>query len=328
MAKIGLHKSDAENLVINGSMDFWQRGLSFVNVAATQYVADRWSVIMPVGGSGGVDVDASTDVPNADVKYSMLLTPNSYSRTYLSLVHKFESQFINSISKRDGRCIVSFWIKASKTGTINVGFRNVAAVSSDANYLKNVTIAAADTWERHVVSIPKTALPITNNNDATGGWALYFVLKASTIVSEGWQGLDKFGNAATDFNFSGADTVRIAGVMLHEGLEELPEFKRAGVTHDEEFRKCLRYFEKFKPFKFNNACQASQQPRIRIPMTEKRVAPTITGLTATAEYNMIASSWFTENIETSSFNYGLGASVGSNQTVRAQVDNLAADAEL
>jgi len=32
--------------------------------------------------------------------------------------------------------------------------------------------------------------------------------------------------------------------MIHEGQEELPNFKRAGLTYDEELIKCKRYYEK------------------------------------------------------------------------------------
>lgn len=89
------------NVLINGALDFWQRGASGSTVGGAGYSADRWVV------ADGTEWERSTDTPNNTIEYSIHLTRGS--GTNVSLSQRIESA--NSRHLVGESTTVSFWAK-------------------------------------------------------------------------------------------------------------------------------------------------------------------------------------------------------------------------
>lgn len=239
---MGVLKSNARNFIINGAMDYWQRGISFSS-GSNQYTADRWGTINGPG-SGSVLVERSDVVPDPQVfDYSMKLSGNNHSLDYYSLRQVIEARFISELVNRNGKCFISFWLKSSKTGSMNVLIRtNQGTVTG---YLAKIDILNTD-YNRYVIEVPETQLPLTINKDNNNGLELIFMLKPflTNPAPLGWS-VSPDGSTTdgtTNFNFTGTDEVFLTGVMINFNAPQ--DFIRAGGNEAEELRLCQRYFEK------------------------------------------------------------------------------------
>ena len=107
--------SGARNRIINGGMDFWQRGTSFTSLTSSTYTADRWYLNMGTPGTGVFRVDRDTSVPSGQpFPYSWKLSPSTAmssvgAATYVSIV-----QFIEGFNCADLR----YGTSSAKTITI------------------------------------------------------------------------------------------------------------------------------------------------------------------------------------------------------------------
>ncbi len=146
-----------QNLLINGNMDLWQRGTSFIGVAHNDVTAGRW-VFGHSAGTAGFKVERATDVPNAGSLYSLKTTVTtasaSPSATHEShLRYAMEARFNGPMYA--GKVItLSFWVKSNLTGQYSVAFiKPNQARDFEETYLATYTINAADTWERKKITV-------------------------------------------------------------------------------------------------------------------------------------------------------------------------------
>lgn len=270
-------KSNARNFIINGAMDYWQRGVTFTS-GSNEYTADRWTTLNGPG-SGNTLTERSDVVPNNDFNYSMKISANNHSLDYFGFRQVIESRFISELEERKGKCVISFWLKSSKTGSMNILIRtNQGAVTG---YLAKIDILNTD-YNRYIIEVPKTEFPLTIGKNNNNGVELFFMLKPflSNPAPLGWS-LSPDGSTTdgtTNFNFSGTDEVLLTGVMINTNSPQ--DFQRAGGNEFEELRLCQRYYQtdqiRVEGFSGTAGFQRFQYP---VAMnTEMRVEPVVSSV--------------------------------------------------
>ena len=240
----------AQNWLMNGDMKIAQRGTSFASIANAVYSLDRW--IYSKSGAQVHTATQDTDVPSiAQSNYAWpaslrlnLTTPNNSvgAAEYAAISQHIEGyNFANLVG---APLSLSFWVKATQTGTYCVAFRNSGL---DRSYVAEYTINATNTWEYKTVTV-NTGSPVAgtwNYTNGTGlqvGWTLAAGTSLRTTAGA-WQTgnfiatanqVNGLNSAATDF--------RITGAMLNIGTSAAP-FALFSKSSQEELEACLRYYE-------------------------------------------------------------------------------------
>lgn len=230
------------NKIINGKMEFAQRGTSFS--APNGYTLDRWQVIL--GGGGVVTASQQLDAPSSNEFRASLRAIVTTADTSIAA-----SDFCLTIQKIEGFNVrdligksftLSFWVRSSKVGKHCVGFRNS---TSDRSYVLEYTVNAANTWEYKTVSVVG-GLITAGTWDWTAGIGLdvVFTLAAGSsyrTTPGAWQ-TGNFVATANQVNCLDAvgNTFAITGVQLEVGPVATPfEHRQHGV----ELSLCERYYE-------------------------------------------------------------------------------------
>lgn len=237
-----------KNLIINGDFEIAQRGTSFTSVADNTYTLDRWRYSK--SGAMVHDISQDSDVPTVAeagrvIPKSLLIDCTTADSSLLlgdfaTLEHRIEGYNYLGIAAKI--FTVSFWVKATKTGTYCIAFGNN---SDDREYISEYTINASDTWEFKTITI--AAPPIT------GGWnygnliglRVRFTLASGVIFQDtanSW--LTTTGaKFATSNQVNACDSAdnnfRLAGVQVEAG-SVATEFEKRNVQ--QEFQLCKRYY--------------------------------------------------------------------------------------
>lgn len=234
------------NRVINGCMDFWQRGQTFAAAANATYSADRWKYGKV--GATVATITRDTDVPaTAYGIYSLTHTVTTGSGTPAAGDVVRIEQFIegNMFRSLKGKNIVCrFWVKAPVTGTYCISFSNSA---DNRVMVKEYTVSAANTWEQKTIRF---------NHDITGTWlydtGIGMGVQFALMAGSTFQGTkDVWGTSniyATSSQANACLTIgyafKIADVMMVEdntALTSLPDFRYAGQDFRDELTLCQRY---------------------------------------------------------------------------------------
>ena len=191
-----------KNAVINGAMEFWQRGTSF---SAAGYTADRWY------SSGTNAITRSTTAPTG-FNYSLnWVTAGSYP----VISQYVELPVAGAKGPFTGTWTASFYAKASTATTMSTDVQWIDG-STRANPVQIVTQGNALTtsWQRFTMPVNMDiSSPIGSSK------ALEFVFYVAT----------------------GGATLNITGVQLEPGSVATP-FARAGGTIQGELAACQRYY--------------------------------------------------------------------------------------
>lgn len=231
------------NYIINGNLDFWQRGTSANTVQA--YLADRFQYF---GGTWTIDYTRESDVPASalgaqySLKVQRQFAASVAAGDQASIDYKVEGY--DAASLLDKRVTLSFWVKSDAAGTYGLSFTNEAL---NRSYVTTYSIAQAGVWEKKTVSLeidPSGTWNITNGVGLRIRWSFGDGSDFETATVDQWQA----GNFKTT---AGArkpvETIggflQLAQIQLVEGSEDLP-FRRAGRTVAEELMLCQRYYEK------------------------------------------------------------------------------------
>lgn len=247
---MGILLNKSKNYIINGAMDFFQRGISFATAVSGQYVADR--INYSKLGTMVQTVSRDTDVPTLaqsgfPFSYSvrMNLTTSQASLTtnqHNQLLQRIEGQFASSLY---GKTItISFWVKATLVGVYPVAFRSGNGLRS---YVSTYTINTTNTWEKKTITL-------THDNIGTWAYDTGVGLDVMFTLAAGPSFVTSSLNSWVDGNFishtscvngvqAGATDFRITGVQLEEGVSA-SNFERAGGNIANELQLCQRYFEK------------------------------------------------------------------------------------
>lgn len=240
------------NAIINGAMDIWQRGTSFAAAADNQFSADRW--FYSKSGAMVHTLSRSTDVPTVAqagrlFNYSLLVDCTTVDSSIAAGDYAMVGQRIegfNWAAFAQRALTLSFWVKATKTGTYCVSVINSG---SDRSYVGTYTVNAADTWEYKTVSVTASPSAGTWNYDTGVGARIHFAL-ASGSTYQTTAGAWQTGNfIATSGQVNACDSTsndfRIVGVQLETGSQATP-FENRGIA--QELAMCQRYYEKSYPY--------------------------------------------------------------------------------
>jgi hypothetical protein len=241
---------ERKNYIINGDMNIAQRGISFAAIASGNYSLDRY--VYTKNNSAVHTISQDTDVPTfAESGYLFqnslrlnLTTPDD--TVDVGDVNYIEQRIegYNFVNLAQKEITLSFWVKATLTGTYAIAFRNSGF---DKSYVAEYTIDSSDTWEKKIITIiPSPADGTWNYANGTGLRVSFILVSGSTnnTTPGSWQ----TGNFTGTSNIvngvqTGATDFRITGIMLNEG-ESAGQFKLFGEDIQGEIEACQRYYEK------------------------------------------------------------------------------------
>jgi len=250
-----VNRPNVNPLIINGNMAVAQRGTSASGkTSAGYYSVDRWNFAISSGGTWTVSQD--TDVPSGEgfltsAKYDCTTAEGSLgSAAYIQHRQSIEGQNLQLLKKGTSnaeKLTVSFWVKATKTGT------NILELYDNTNNRqcsKAYTVSSSDTWEKKVVNFPAdTSGALANNNG--GALNVQFYLGAGSNLSSGtlqetWAGYVNANRAVGQVNHadSTSNNFWITGVQLEVGeytSSTLPPFQHE--SFGDNLARCQRYYQ-------------------------------------------------------------------------------------
>ena len=238
------------NLIINGDMQIAQRGTSFtVTGGDTAYrTVDRWKHVL---GAGNWVVSQDTDVPTGQgFAKSLKLDVTSAvtspaSGLFTALQYSFEGQHLQHLKKGTSNAesvTISFWVKATKTGTYIVELDDDG---NGRNINKSYTVDASDTWEYKTITFAgDTTGTLNNDNGLSLRIFMYLVMGTdytSGTLQTSWGTTVNADRAVGQVNTadSASNNFWITGVQLEVGDTATPFEHR---PYDMELSRCWRYF--------------------------------------------------------------------------------------
>jgi hypothetical protein len=249
-AKLAYDPNPFRNIVINGDMSIAQRSTSVASITTNGYYSlDR--MFLGLTGAGTWTQSQSTDVPTGEGFATSLKMDNTTANGSLSagdnciIQQRIEGQNLQYIKKGTASAIsltVSFWIKATKTGT------NIVELYDNANTRQisaSYTVNTTNTWEKKTVTFAgDTTGTLANNNSSA--LTLLFWLAAGTNFTSGtlsttWTSVTSANRAVGQVN-NADDTANdwyITGVQLEAGTTA-SEFEFLPV--DVNLARCQRYY--------------------------------------------------------------------------------------
>lgn len=284
-----------KNIIINGNFDVWQRGTTDSNTVDENAIRVTDRFFFGHGSAARMTVSQSTDVPtyaesNMESTYSHHIDFTTADTSigiaeYLTFEQNIEGYNFKKL--QGDNVTLSFWIKATKTGTYCIAFRNTGG---DRSYVSEYTVDVTDTWEKKIITVPLNESTGTwNDTDGTGLNVMWTIASGTNYhtTAGAWQ----TGNyIATSNQVNGGDSIannfQIAQVQLEAGTEATDMEKR---FYSEELALCQRYYVKFtggQPFSFYSSGAGTYRAYLeRYPVT-LRANPTlvldVTGIAGTA----------------------------------------------
>jgi hypothetical protein len=238
--------TESDNPIINPCMEVWQRGTSFVAAASGTYTADRWVYFK--SGAMVHTLSSLADVPTVGaagvaLNWSLLADCTTVDAAlaagdFCLIAQKIEGYNWRHFAQR--ALTLTFWVKATKTGTYCVSVTNSGA---DRSFVAEYTVSVSDTWEKKTISI--SASPSAGTWDFTNGvgasvrWSLG---AGSTYQgAAGWSTGD-FHCTANQVNACDnvANNFRLTAVKLELGSTATDLRWR---SFQEEMQLCQRYYE-------------------------------------------------------------------------------------
>lgn len=240
----------AKNYIINGDMRIAQRGTSFVSPANSTYTLDRF--VYGKNGSMTHTVSQDTDVPTVaqagylftkSLRLNLTAADTSISASeYNVFTQKIEGYNFAHFAQKP--FTLSFWVKATTTGTYCVAFVNSG---DDRTYVAEYTINSSNTWEYKTINV--AASPSSGTWDYTNGrgislhWALASGSTYQTTANAWQTGLYlATANQVNGVN-TGSTNFYITGIMLNEGTVAMP-FRTFSQGISGDIEACQRYYEK------------------------------------------------------------------------------------
>ena len=240
------------NLISNGEFLIAQRSTAAVTTSAGSnegyQTVDRWRFYV-VGTAAftqqqvELTTDAAPDGFSRALKIDCTTADASVAAgDYVNLQQNIEGFTWAHLNygRSDAKTVtISFWVKATKTGTYTFGLRNEAA---NRSYIAEYTVSSTNTWEKKTITIAGDTSGTwltTNGIGARLGWSL-IIGSTDSATAGSWNAGNKFGSTNqvngmdnTDNNFL------ITGVQLEVG--PATEFEHR--LYADELLRCQRYFE-------------------------------------------------------------------------------------
>ena len=275
------------NLVINGAMQVAQRGTSFSSADSDIYGVDRMKY-QRSNTSGRVTLSqdaglAGVSPKSVKIEVTTVAAATPPSSVFHQHRYAFEGNDINHLGLGTSDCkdiVLSFYAKASTTGTLPFGLTNSAGSRSYAN---TFDITEANTWKRYVYKVP----PVTDGSWGSGtssGLELRLGFEYGSnytgATAGQWSSMTGFANFVPTYTNALASTLNatlnITGLQLEVGDTATPFEHR---SYGDELARCQRYYQalvytqsQYLPIGFT---YNSFQSRLNIPYAQKRANPTV-----------------------------------------------------
>ena len=247
------------NRIINGAMDFAQRGTSFSSPVTGSYTVDRWYIY-----AAGTTVASVAQVAGpTGYRYAAQMTGTA-GNTQAALVQKIESYNCSDLS---GQTItIQANISVSSAQTV---LWQLLYPSAQDNW-SSVTLITSGTWSATTTATTFTATITGLPSNATNGLSLNFFPQNGGAFTSG--------------------TITITGVQLERGTVATP-FERRQYGH--ELALCQRYYQNYiygasNSFAFGSYNSAGNYSTMPYSMPPMRVMPSLS----------IVGTWATSNIGT------------------------------
>lgn len=241
----GLVESDLilepfRNLIINGSMDHWQRGESFSEPYG--YVADRWGFHNNTADATIAKGSGDGPAPGVDyLRMTVAVASTGVDSQFAYVWQPIEGYVARKIASRNFS--ISFWIRSSVVGTFVVSMRTG---SVEYNYCLPVTINQANTWEyKTLENIPMLSDALSQTYDslraAIVGFNFCCGANLQSSATGQWVAGNKIGlSGQSDFFATIGNTIDITQVQIEPGRICTPfEDRHTGLELD----LCRRYYE-------------------------------------------------------------------------------------
>ena len=278
--KIGQRK----NLVINGSMQFAQRGASVTGLSSSNKVQALDRMFCRINGAGTWTISQSTEAPAGfghSLKWDCTTAdtnPAASDFNYIS--QRFEGQNLQHLAKGTSGAVqttLSFHVKSYVTGTF-------AVLLTDNDNTRQVgatyTISAADTWEKKTITFPGDTTGALDDDAAHSmniiWWMVVGTDRTSGTAATTWES-SVTANAAVGHDVNMASSTSnefyITGIQWEVG-STATDFEQ--MTPGEEKQLCMRYFQ-IAGARHCGAVEGTTQFRILTPLEpEMRSSPTTT----------------------------------------------------
>lgn len=232
------------NRIINGDMRIDQRFSGAATTpAATGYQIDRFTLTMTQASK--LSIQQVTDAPPGHKYSARIAVAAQYAplaADQFSFQHRIEGFNLTDLAfgtANASAVVVSFWAKASVSGTYAVSLRNGAA---DRSYVGTVSLTSE--WAQYSIALPGDAAG-TWLTDSGIGLILTFDLGYGTnfnTTAGAWQSgsLTRTSGSVIFVNQAAGATLNITGIQLESGSTATP-FERRPIGL--ELALCQRYYE-------------------------------------------------------------------------------------
>ncbi len=286
-AKVSYNNNPFRNIIINGDMSLAQRATSVSSITTSgYYTVDRFNLGITTLGTWTQSQD--TDVPTGQgfaksLKMDCTTADGSPgSNDVLQINYKMEGQQLQYLKKGTSSAestTLSFWIKATKTGTNIV---ELFDLDNSRQISKSYTVSSSDTWEKKTITFDGDTSGAFGNDNAASLQLDFFFGAGSNYTSgtlnTSWNSNTTANRAVGQVNHadSTSNNFYITGVQLEAGTSASDfEF----LPHDVNEKRCLRYYHThdattaiYAPYTSNDAYNVYWN-EFPVPM---RAAPTIT----------------------------------------------------
>jgi hypothetical protein len=267
-----------KNAIINGGMDIWQRGTSFVPSTGT-YTADRWQYYRAVAGST-VSRQVTNDTTNLpSIQYCTRVSRDSGNTSTTTIYSGNSLESVNSIPMAGKAVTFSFYARkganfSGASSQISISLRT--GTGTDQNVLLTGYVAQA--------------IPITLTPTLTTTWQRFSgtaTIAAATTEMGIYTDFTPVGTAGA------ADYYEITGVQVELG-STATTFSRAGASIQGELAACQRYYWRQsginKPLGVGfNYSGTTAVGTVYLPV-EMRTTPALDSNSGTAYFGMVRNS--------------------------------------
>jgi predicted secreted protein len=277
-----------KNRIINGAMVIDQRNSGAAVSGSPSYPVDRFR--QSNSGAGVLQGQQVSDAPagfNNSVKFTVTTIDSSIAAgEYYQFEHFIEGYNVADFNWGTANAktvTLSFWAKASQTGTYSVALANDAG---DRSYASFYTILAANTWEFKTITVSGSTSGTWLTTNGCGIGIRFGIVYGSTYsgaTANTWVTTSGFANAfitSTNNMMSTLNaTLQITGVQLEVGSSATQfEWRPYGT----ELQLCQRYCILFSVTAINtffgsgfsyNSVNALAYTAFPVPM---RTSPTVT----------------------------------------------------
>ncbi len=277
-----------KNVIINGSMDIWQRSASFAlpTGLVASYTADRFAYQQSATGSVNISrLERSANASNVpSLALSGVLFNNSFAVSvsatdvnanageYSAILYVVEGYDWRQLAQKPIN--LSFWARSNATGTYCVALRNSG---KNQSFVKEYSIESPSTWQKYSIPFIKSPSSGTWDYSSGAGAVISWSLKVGSTLQGGannWTATNVIATSnQTNFFASAGNTFAITGIQLEEGNFGTP---LETTNYNDELQRCKRYYQTWTGATTGQALNASQVA-LPVQLTPvMRVAPTVT----------------------------------------------------